>query len=185
MRVPGHEEEDQAAAEQAERNDEEQDRRLHELIQELRLLLPATTVLFGFLLSVPFSSRFDSLSSTDRVVHFGAFVSSALALVFLLAEAGYHQLRGKPYDKDVMIRTTSRQAVMGLALLGSSLLACVAFVADLVYGGHVALAVSVPVALGATGMWFVLPLRRRFRGDPAPTRTSRAPEALGGVHREP
>ena len=122
-RVPGRRDEDQAAAELAERNDEEQDRRLHELVQELRLLLPATTVLFGFLLSVPFSSRFDSLSSTDRVVHFCAFVSSALALVFLLAEAGYHRLRGRPYDKDVMIRTTSRQAVMGLALLGTSLLA--------------------------------------------------------------
>src|SRR5215212_12071209 len=54
-------------------NDEEADRQLGELVQELRLVLPGTTVLFGFLLSVPFSSRFDGLTTFDRIVFFVAF----------------------------------------------------------------------------------------------------------------
>jgi hypothetical protein len=47
------------------------------------------------------------------LVFFVAFIASALALSFLLAEAGYHRVRGRPYDKHVMVVTTSQQAVVG------------------------------------------------------------------------
>jgi amino acid transporter len=149
-------------------NDEEDDRQLNELVQELRLVLPGTTVLFAFLLSVPFSSRFEQLTRLDRLVYFVAFIASALALTFLLAEAGYHRVRGRPYDKQVMIRTTSKQAVVGLAMLGLALVCCVVLICDFVYGPVVAWTVSVPLGLGALGMWFGLPLARRWRGDPRP-----------------
>ena len=122
-------------------NDEEDDRQLDELVQELRLVLPGTTVLFAFLLSVPFSSRFEQLTTIDRLVFFVAFIASALALTFLLAEAGYHRVRGRPYDKHVMVRTTSRQAVVGLAMLGLALVSCVVLICDFVYGPAVAWAV--------------------------------------------
>ena len=147
---------------------DEVDRHLDELVQELRLVLPGTTVLFAFLLSVPFSARFEQISPLDRRVYFVAFIATALALVFLLAEAGYHRLRGKPYDKEAMIRTTSKQAVVGLGLLGVALVACVVLVADFVYGSAVAAWVTVPLAIGAIGMWFGIPLSRRWRGDPPP-----------------
>ncbi len=144
----------------------EADRQLDELVQELRLVVPGTTVLFAFLLSVPFSDRFDQLRAWDRVVYFVAFLAAAGALVFFLAEAGYHRIRGKPYNKRIMIRTISRQAVVGLSLLGLSLVAAVILVADFVYGPVAAAAVGAPVAIGALGIWFWLPLRRRWRGDP-------------------
>ena len=152
--------------------DEEQaeaevDRQLDELVQELRLVLPGTTVLFAFLLSVPFSNRFSDLSTLDRIVFFVAFLSSALALIFLLAEAGYHRLRGKPYDKHVMVRTASRQAVVGMSLLGLSLVACVVLVADFVYGSVIAAAVAIPLGVGAIAVWFGIPLWRRRHGDPS------------------
>ncbi|MCY7299026.1 MAG: DUF6328 family protein [Ilumatobacteraceae bacterium] len=143
------------------------DHQLEELVQELRLVLPGATVLFGFLLSVPFSSRFDLLTTLDRVIYMVAFLSAALALVLLLAEAGYHQIQGKPYDKHLMVRTSSRQAVAGLAWLGVSLLACVVLVADFVYGAVLAVAVAVPLGAGAVWLWFGLPLMRRLRGDPS------------------
>ena len=147
-------------------DDEEADRQLAELVQELRLVLPGTTVLFGFLLSVPFAARFDSLTTFDRVVYFVAFLAAGLALVSLLAEAGYHRVRGRPYDKFVMIRTASHQAIAALAALGVSLLSCVTLVADFVYGPLVALTVVVPLGVGSVWMWFGLPLMRRLRGDP-------------------
>jgi len=145
----------------------EADHQLEELVQELRLVLPGATVLFGFLLSVPFSSRFDLLTTLDRVVYMVAFLSASLALVLLLAEAGYHRIRGKPYDKYLMVRTSSRQAVAGLASLGVSLLACVVLVADFVYGAVLAMAVAVLLGGGALWLWFGLPLMRRLRGDPS------------------
>ncbi len=146
--------------------DDESDRQLNELLQELRLALPGTTVLFAFLLSVPFSARFDSVTTADRIVFFIAFLAAGLALVCLLAEAGYHRVRGKPYDKQVMIRTISHQATAGLAVLGVSLICCVILVADFVYGSTAALFVALPLCIGSVWMWFGLPLWRRWRGDP-------------------
>jgi hypothetical protein len=146
--------------------DEEADRQLNELVQELRLVLPGTTVLFGFLLSLPFSAGSTTLTTFDRVVYFVAFLAPRLAMVFLLAEARYHRLRGQPYDKQVMISTATRQAVAALVSLGISLIACVVLVADFVYGPFVALTVAVPLGVGALWMWFGLPLWRRLHGDP-------------------
>jgi hypothetical protein len=65
-----------------------------------------------------------------------------------------------------MVRTTSRQAVAGLSLLGLSLVSCVVLVADFVYGVVVACAVAAPLAVGALAIWFGIPLWRRWRGDP-------------------
>ena len=147
--------------------EEEADRQLAELVQELRLVLPGTTVLFGFLLSVPFSAGAETLTAFDRVVYFIAFLGAGLAMVFLLAEAGYHRLRGKPYDKQVMITTATHQAIAALVALGISLIAGVVLVADLVYGPAVAFAVATPLGIGALWLWFGLPLWRRFHGDPS------------------
>lgn len=146
--------------------EQEADRQLNELIQELRLVLPGTTVLFGFLLSAPFAAGSATLTTFDRVVYFIAFLGAGLAMVFLVAEAGYHRLRGKPYDKQVMIRTATRQAIAALVSLGISLIACVVLVADLVYGPAVAFAVAIPLGIGALWLWFGLPLWRRVHGDP-------------------
>lgn len=148
-----------------EQNDDEVDRQLNELLQELRMVLPGTTVLFGFLLSVSVSTRFEQFSRADRIVYFVAFSAAGLALVFLLAEAGYHRIRGKPYDKRLMVRTASRQAVAALVFVGVALVACAALVADLVYGVLVAQVITVVLTLMILVMWFALPLMRRFRGD--------------------
>jgi len=58
-----------------------------------------------------------------------------------------------------MVRTTSHQAIVGLAALGVSLIACVMLVADFVYGSGVALLVALPmvdvdvVRLANVGRW--------------------------------
>jgi Family of unknown function (DUF6328) len=150
------------------RRDEEADRRLDELLQELRVVLPGTTVLFGFLLAVSVSNRFEDFSRLNRTTYMVAFLAAAMAVVFLLAEAGYHRLVGHPYDKHSMIRTTSRQAVAALALLGVALVASVALVVELVYGTAPAVAAGAVVGLLVLSVWFGLPLRRRISGDAQP-----------------
>ena len=65
-------------------SEEDFDRELDEILSELRVLLPGVAVLFAFLLTVPFSSRFPELRDLDRAVYFVAFVASALALVCLI-----------------------------------------------------------------------------------------------------
>lgn len=140
-------------------------RELEELLSEIRVVLPGTTVLFAFLLTLPFTETFKAVSVQDRVAFFVAFMTTALAMVFLMALSGYHQLRGKPYDKSVMLRTTRRQVIAALVLLSVSLTAVVFLVTDMVFSGGYAIAVSGAVFAFAATIWFGVPLVRRVRGD--------------------
>lgn len=149
----------------------DEDRETQELLGELRVVLPGVTVLFAFLLSLPFTARFASLTGAQRTAFFIAFLSTALAIVFLVGEVAYHRLRGHPYDKRQMIKTVTRQTVAAVVLLGTALVAVVFFVTDVLYTGATSLPVSSAVALLAVSAWFALPLARRRRShddrDPA------------------
>ena len=145
------------------RDDEDFDRELDEILSELRVLLPGVAVLFGFLLTVPFSSRFPNLPDLDRDVYFVGFVASALALVCLAGETAYHRLRGKPYDKRRLIRLATHEAIAGLVCLGVALIAVVFLVADVLFAGGLTVAVTVAVAMVAAVLWFVVPLLDRVR----------------------
>lgn len=144
-------------------DDRDVDRELEELTSELRVLLAAATVLFAFLLTVPFSSRFAQVSGLHTGVYFVAFVSTAFAIVLLVGETAYHRLIGKPYDKARLVTTASRQAVGGIALLAIALSAVVFVVADLLYPLPAAAVSAAAVLSGATFTWFALPLLRKPR----------------------
>ncbi len=144
-------------------SEEDFDRELDEILSELRVLLPGVAVLFAFLLTVPFSSRFPELRDLNRAVYFVAFVASALALVCLVGESAYHRLRGKPYDKRLLIQTASHEAVAGIACLVVALVAVVFLVSDLLFPGTVAITVTTAVLGLAVSLWLVLPLVRRMR----------------------
>ncbi len=141
----------------------DENRELQELLNELRVVLPGVTVLFAFLLSLPFTARFGSLSEAQRTAFFIAFLSTALAMVFLIGEVAYHRLRGHPYDKQQMIATTTRQAVAAVVLLGTALVAVVFLVTDVLYAGTAAVSLAGIVALLAGFAWFAIPLARRRR----------------------
>lgn len=141
------------------------DRELDELLAETRVILPGVTVLFAFLLTLPFTSSFQLAHARDKGAYFIAFISSALAMVLLIAESAYHRLRGKPYDKARMLRTSTRQAICAIALLAIAMTSVVFLVTDMVYGGNAALPSAVAMCAFCLALWFGLPLARRLRGE--------------------
>jgi hypothetical protein len=141
------------------------DRQLTELLGEIRVILPGATVLFAFLLTLPFSSSFSSVSLDDRLGYFTAFMTSALSIILLTAQSAYHQLRGKPYDKALMLRTASRQTLAALILLAISITSVVFLIADVVYPGWIAPPLAAAFLAFIVTLWFVLPLVRRLRRD--------------------
>ncbi|MDQ4100235.1 MAG: DUF6328 family protein [Chloroflexota bacterium] len=145
----------------AEQDDE--DRQLEELLGELRVVLPGTTVLFAFLLTLPFTGEFSGLTAAQRLSFFIAFLSTAGALILLTGETAYHRLAGKPYDKRRMLVTASRQTVAAVALLLVALPAVIFLVSDVVYRGAVAVPVTAAAFVLAASTWVVLPLMRRWR----------------------
>lgn len=140
-------------------------RELSELSAETRVILPAVTVLFAFLLTVPFAAKFDELGQVDRGAYFVAFMSTGLAIVLLIGESAYHRLIGHPYDKGRMVQTASHQTTGAIALLALALAAVVFLVTDVLYRDHVAVPVAIATLLTALGSWFGLPLARRLRRD--------------------
>lgn len=141
------------------------DRELIELLNELRVALPGVQVLFAFLLTIPFSSRFSSLTDVQDAIFFGTFVVTLLASAFLMAPSAYHRLRFRQGDKERLLASANRFAIAGLVMLALALGGASLLVADLLYGETAAL-----IAVGCTlavlvWCWFGLPLGRRARGS--------------------
>ena len=147
----------------SESNEERLDRELIELLNELRVALPGVQMLFGFLLAVPFSQRFDSITTTQRSVYYATFMATAAATIFFIAPTAYHRLRFRQRDKEQMIQTSSRLTIVGTACLAAALSGAVFLVTDLLF--HT---VATAVAAAATAglllwLWYGLPLWRRAR----------------------
>ncbi|MBM7790211.1 DUF6328 family protein [Tenggerimyces flavus] len=141
--------------------DTDADRRLAEITGELRLVLPVVSILFVFLITLPFTARFESLSRLDRTAYFIAFLSSAFSIVLLLGETAYHQLQNTNYDKAKLVSTASRQTITGMALLAIALPAVTFLVTDLLYRDQAAATITAGLAATVGFTWFILPLRRR------------------------
>jgi len=69
------------------------DRELIELLNEIRIVLPGAQVLFAFLLSLQFLSRFDLLTRVDRDAYYAAFLCTAVGTIMLMAPSANHRLR--------------------------------------------------------------------------------------------
>ena len=135
------------------------DRELIELLNELRVALPGVQVLFAFLLTLPFTNRFERLSDVDRAVYFVALVLSVVASGFLIAPSAHHRLRFREKAKEQLISWGNRMAIMGLVSLAAAIAAGVSVVADVLYGEVVRIPVTVGVLVWLGALWFALPRR--------------------------
>jgi hypothetical protein len=146
------------------RDDEERDRHhreLVELLNELRVALPGVQVLFAFLLTVPFTNRFDALTTVQTRVFMGAFLATGIASILLMGPSAYHRIRFRDGDEERMLRTSNRWALSGLVFLALALVLVVYLVAELVTSTTFAVLASIVFAVLAASMWFALPLSRR------------------------
>jgi hypothetical protein len=140
---------------------ERDDRNLAELLQELRVAGLGVQVLFGFLLSLPFTSRFTRLSHGQRDLYLATLVLSALATALLLGPVAYHRLVFRRGMKESLVRTASVMAIGGLAVVGLAVSAAVLLVTGFVASEVPAVLITVFVAGVFAIVWFAFPLTRR------------------------
>ena len=95
------------------------DRQFGELLQELRVVLPGVQVLFAFLLTIPFSARFDQTTDFQRGVFFVTLLSTTVATVLLIAPAALHRMRFRQGVKGDIVEVSHHLALGGLAALGT------------------------------------------------------------------
>ena len=141
------------------------DRELIELLNELRVALPGVQVLFAFLFTVPFSSGFERMTAVQRAWYFATLLTAAAASAFLIAPAPYHRLtfREGTSEKERMLRTASRFAILGTAMLSLAMGGAVFVAGDVLYGAGPAAAGAASVSVVTGWLWFGLPITRRRR----------------------
>lgn len=137
------------------------DRELIELLNELRVALSGTTVLFAFLLTLPFTQVFARVSGLQRGVYFGTFLVSAVTTALLMAPTAYHRLRFRDHDKERMLRTANKLAIAGIGSLTVSMGGATFLISDLLYGSWVAALVAGALTAFVAFWWFALPLTRK------------------------
>ena len=144
-----------------ETEEQRSDRNLGELVQELRVAGLGVQVLFGFLLSLPFSNRFGQLSDAQRDLYLTCVVLSAAATTLLVGPVAYHRLVFRRGMKEDLVQFANLLAIFGLTAVGGAVLAAVLLVTWFV-GGPVAGALITAV-IGAMigGLWFGAPLVSR------------------------
>ncbi len=145
------------------RHEDDLNRELIELLNELRVVLPGVQVLFAFLLVVPFSNGWDNVTEVQRYVYFVAFLCAAVSSAFLIAPSTYHRLRWREGDKEHMLVTANRLAITGAVFLAAGITATVFLITDVLFDNAWAAVVAAVIGGTLVWLWFGLALIRDAR----------------------
>jgi tellurite resistance protein TehA-like permease len=146
-----------------ETQDERDDRNMIELLQELRVAGLGVQVLFGFLLALPFSSRFGQLNGAQRGLYVAILVLAAVATALLLGPVAYHRLVFRLRQKEQLVRASNVMAILGLTAVALAVSATVLLVVSFVDKGLAVPLISIFVGGLFFCLWFMYPLLRRER----------------------
>ena len=138
------------------------DRNLAELLGELRVALPGVQVLFAFLLVVPFNQRFTDVTEFQEKVYLATLLCATLASAFLIAPTVHHRIEFRRQNKEQIVVTGSRLAVVGLAFLAVAMTGVVLLVTDFLFAEATAAVCTAVAGAAFLWLWFAIPLRRRL-----------------------
>jgi hypothetical protein len=137
---------------------ERADRNWLELIQELRVAQTGIQVLAGFLLTLPFSSRFGEISDFHRVMYLVAFSLAVVTIGLMTAPVSLHRLLFARHKKETLVRVGGFFAKTGLVSLGLTLVSVVVLIFGVVVDDRAGLVAGGLVFLFYALGWLVLPL---------------------------
>jgi O-antigen/teichoic acid export membrane protein len=140
---------------------ERDDRNLMDLLQELRVATLGVQVLFGFLLGLPFTSRFDRLGPWQRWLYLAILLVSAASIILLVAPVAYHRVLFRRHQLEHLIRAANILAICGLITVSLAVSGAVLLVTSYVEPGLPAALAAAATAVAFGTLWFVLPVVRR------------------------
>jgi len=147
---------------------EREDRNLAELLQELRVAGLGIQIIFGFLLSIPFTNKFSALAPGQRALYIVTLLLAAVATALLIGPVAYHRLVFRRHLKRHLVGAANVMAILGLAAVGLTVSAAVLLVVSYVVHGAPAVIIGVLVVCLFAGLWFVYPLTRHWDSQPEP-----------------
>jgi hypothetical protein len=147
-------------------------------MQETRVTQTGAQFLTGFLLTVPFSSRFDVLDDGRRLVYLALLGGSVLTTGLVVAPVAFHRILFRQRRREILVESASRLALLGLVALLATTCGVVFLAVDLVLGRAAAFAGSGTAAFLLVALWVAT-----APGARAPRRLPPGPSARRRVGR--
>ena len=146
-----------------ESEEERADRMWTELIQEVRVAQMGVQILFGFLLTVVFTPKYDGLSDANRTIYLVTVVLGAVTTGALIGPVSLHRLVSGRRVKPQAVRWASRLTLLGLVLLLATTTSSLLLILRVAtHDGFVPYLVT-GVVLWYLLCWFGIPLWTRYR----------------------
>jgi hypothetical protein len=118
-------------------------------------------VLTGFLLTVPFTDRFDTLDDVQRTAYLLVLSGAVTATAAILSPIAYHRILFRRGRRPWLVATANRVARTGLVLVALTTCGVVFLTFDLTVGRTGGVVASLVALIGYLMLWIVVPLRAR------------------------
>ena len=138
-------------------------RNWNELLQELRVAQTGIQILTGFLLTVPFTDRFNDLNDRQVSIYLAVLVGSVVTTCMIVAPASFHRVLFRQRERNWLVSAANVSARAGLTLLAIVSSGVVLLVFDIVVGPTEGIIASCLVLALFIGLWLATPLVARVK----------------------
>ena len=115
-------------------------------------------ILTGFLLTVPFSTRFSDLDHTQRTIYLCVLAGSVMTTCLIVAPVSFHRVLFRQQQRPWLVAAANMTARIGLAGLALVSAGVVLLVFDIVLDTRAGVIASAAVLTVFTGLWLGVPL---------------------------
>lgn len=140
---------------------ERHNRELIELLNELRVALPGVQVLFAFLLAVPFSNGYRTITHFEKIAFFVSLCATAVSSALLIATPSIHRLRFRADDKEKIVIAGNRLAIAGFFVLAIAMVAALVTVTSFLFGKSIGIATAASLTAIIVVLWYGIPFWMR------------------------
>ena len=132
-----------------------------ELVQELRSTQTGVLVLTAFLLTLPYSDKFDTIDSVQRIAYLLVLTGAIATTAVVMSPIAYHRILFRSGRRPWLVATANRLARTALALVALTTSGVVFLTFDLTVGRISAAVASLVALIGYFVLWVGVPLRAR------------------------
>lgn len=144
---------------------EQQDRNWDDVLQELRVMQTGVQIIAGFLLTLPFQSRFADLDSTALTIYLLLVVIAAGTTCLMLLPVSLHRQLFRLRQKDKVVGAGHRIIKVVLMLVGLLITGTTTLIFYVVVGSFSAAVVALTFAVGLIcGLYLYPRIARRDHG---------------------
>ena len=136
---------------------ERSDRNWHELLQELRVLQTGVQLLAGFLVTLPFQSRFGDLDSYQRDLYAVVLCLAVLTTLLMMVPIAVHRRLFRAHVKERLVVTGHRLLIGVLVTVALLMAGVVMLVLDVVMGRTAGWLGGASVLLVSVGLLWLVP----------------------------